>query len=217
MKNLLIKEFRLASSPLTYVFLAAAFMTMLPGYPILMGSFFICLGIFHSFRNAREANDTLYSVLLPVEKGDFVRAKYAFTCLVQIAGFAICCVLTGIRMTVLSGSAPYVSNALMNATPVYLAFVLLVFASFNIIFVGGFFRTAYIFGKPFLFFCACAMLITAVAEALLHIPGLEFLHSPACDRPAVQFASLAAAAVLYSVLTALSYVKSRRTFEMIDL
>ena len=50
MKNLLIKEVRLAASPLAFFFLAAAFMTMLPGYPILMGAFFICMGIFHSFQ-----------------------------------------------------------------------------------------------------------------------------------------------------------------------
>ena len=50
MKNLLIKDFRLSASALTYGFLAASLMTMLPGYPILMGAFFICLGIFHSFQ-----------------------------------------------------------------------------------------------------------------------------------------------------------------------
>ena len=54
MKKLLIKEFRLAASPLSFVFTAAALMTMLPGYPILMSAFFICLGLFYSFLNARE-------------------------------------------------------------------------------------------------------------------------------------------------------------------
>ena len=39
MKNLLIKEFRLSASALTYGFIAASLMTMLPGYPILMGAF----------------------------------------------------------------------------------------------------------------------------------------------------------------------------------
>ena len=54
MKNLLIKDLRLSASALTYGFLAASLMTMLPGYPILMGAFFICLGIFHSFQDGRE-------------------------------------------------------------------------------------------------------------------------------------------------------------------
>ena len=80
MKNLLNKELRLAASPLSYIFLVAALMTLLPGYPILMGAFFICLGVFQSFKYARESNDVLYSVLLPVKKSDFVRSKFAFTC-----------------------------------------------------------------------------------------------------------------------------------------
>ena len=94
MKKLLIKEIRLAASPLSFIFIAAALMTMLPGYPILMSAFFICLGLFYSFLNAREMNDVLYTVMLPVGKHDFVRAKYAFAVLIQLAGLLIgsdCC------------------------------------------------------------------------------------------------------------------------------
>ena len=138
MKNLLIKEVRLAASPLSYIFLAAAFMTMLPGYPILMGAFFICFGLFHTFQNAREANDTLYTVLLPVRKSDFVRAGFAFISVIQLAGFIICAALTAVRMTVFSTAKPYLNNALMNATPVFLAFVLLIYCAFNMIFAAGF-------------------------------------------------------------------------------
>ncbi|MGO3548708.1 MAG: ABC-2 transporter permease, partial [Paucilactobacillus nenjiangensis] len=60
MKNLLIKEIQLTSMPITFIFLLFAFMTLIPGYPILMGAFFICLGIFFSFQNGRETNDILY-------------------------------------------------------------------------------------------------------------------------------------------------------------
>ena len=84
MTNMLNKEFKLCASPLSWIFLLAAGMTLLPGYPILMGAFFVCFGVFHSFQNARESNDVLYTVLLPVRKADFVRAKYAFTCCLEI-------------------------------------------------------------------------------------------------------------------------------------
>ena len=53
MTKLLNKEFRLCASPLSWIFLAAAGMALLPGYPILMGAFFVCFGVFHSFQNAR--------------------------------------------------------------------------------------------------------------------------------------------------------------------
>ena len=68
MKKLLIKEIRLAASPLSFLFLAFSVMALIPGYPILVGSFFVCFGIFHSFQATRETNDILYSVLLPLSK-----------------------------------------------------------------------------------------------------------------------------------------------------
>ena len=216
MKNLLIKEMRLASSPLSFIFLSAALMTLLPGYPILMSAFFICFGIFHSFQNARESNDTLYSVLLPVKKGDIVKAKYAFICLIQLAGFFLCSALTALRMTVLSGAKPYVTNALMNATPVYLAFILLIYTAFNILFAGGFFKTAYKIGFPFLHFGIAVFLLIVIAETLPHLPGLKYLHSPAGEKIGIQFIALAICLVIYTVATFFACNKSMRRFEKID-
>ena len=130
MKNLLTKELRLFASILSYLFLAFAFMTLIPGYPILLGSFFVCLGIFQSFQTVRENNDVLYTVLLPVEKADAVRAKYIFVCFIEILAWLLMAVLTALRMTVLSGAGPYVSNPLMDANLVYLAWAAVVFALF---------------------------------------------------------------------------------------
>ena len=217
MKNLLIKDMRLASSPLSFIFLVASLMTMLPGYPILMSAFFICFGIFHSFQNAREANDTLYSVLLPVKKSDFVKAKYAFICLIQLAGFLLCSALTALRMTALSDAKPYVTNALMNATPVYLAFILLIYTAFNILFAGGFFKTAYKIGVPFLHFGIAVFLLTAAAETLPHLPGLAFLHSPAGEKSGIQLLALAICVVIYAAATYAACKNSERRFEKIDL
>ena len=217
MKYLLIKELRLAASPLSYIFLAASLMTMLPGYPILMSAFFICFGVFHSFQNAREANDTLYTVLLPVKKKDFVRAKFFFTCLIQAAGFILCAALTALRMTLLADATPYVGNALMNATPYYLAFVLLIFTAFNVLFVGGFFKTGYKIGIPFLIFGIAVFLLVIPAEILPHIPGFTFLRTPAGERLGVQFILLLAAVVVWGISTVLACRKAENRFEKIDL
>ena len=217
MKNLLIKEIRLSSSPLSYIFLSASVMTLLPGYPILMSAFFICFGVFHSFQNARESDDVLYSMLLPIPRNDFVRAKFAFTCLIQLSGFALCSALTVLRMTALSAAAPYIGNALMNATPVFLAFELLIFAAFNVLFVGGFFKTAYKIGMPFLFFGIAVFLLTAIAEVLPHLPGLEFLHAPAGERLGIQLCALLAAAVGYAALTLVACRRAERRFGKLDL
>lgn len=217
MKNLLIKDLRLAVSPLSWVFLIASFMTLLPGYPILVGAFFVCLGVFQTFRNARESNDTLYTVLLPVKKSDAVASRYLLVCLFQLLGFAVMAILTAVRMTALSGAEVYRQNALMNASPLFLAFALLIFAAFNVLFAGGFYRTAYGLGVPFLSFGIAAFLLVAVAETLHYLPGLAFLNTPAGERLGLQYALLAAAAAVYALASFLSCRASERRFERIDL
>ena len=217
MTNLLTKEIKLCASPLSWIFLAAAGMTLLPGYPILMGAFFVCFGVFHSFQNAREANDVLYTVLLPVRKRDFVRAKFAFTCCIQLLGFVLMAALTALRMTGLAGAGPYVTNALMNATPLFLAFSLLIFTAFNVFFLGGFFATGYKLGMPFLRFGIATLALIAVGESLHFFPGLAFFNAPAGERLGLQLALLGAAAVVYALGSFLSCRACMARFERIDL
>ena len=217
MKSLLNKDIRLWASPLAWIFLIAAGMTMLPGYPILVGSFFVCFGIFQSFQSGRENNDTLYSALLPIRKVDVVRSKYSFTIMIQMIGFIVMSILTLLRMTCMADSAVYQSNAMMNATPYYLGFVFLIFSAFNVFFLGGFFKTAYKIGIPFLFYGITTFLIIAVGEVLHHLPGLSYLHTQGGEKIGVQLCFLAICAMIYLFGTLLSCRASMRTFEQIDL
>ena len=54
MNALLKKELRLSTLLLTWLFIGFGAMTLIPGYPILCGAFFITLGIFQRTRSARE-------------------------------------------------------------------------------------------------------------------------------------------------------------------
>ena len=217
MKSLLNKDIRLWASPLAWIFLLAAGMTMLPGYPILVGSFFVCFGIFQSFQSGRENNDILYSVLLPIRKVDVVRSKYRFTVMIQMIGFVIMAALTVLRMTCMADSAVYRMNALMNATPYYLGFALLVFTAFNVFFVGGFFKTAYKIGIPFLIYGIATFLIIAIGETMHHLPGLSYLHTQGGEKLGIQFAFLAICVLVYVLGTLLSCKASMHKFERIDL
>ena len=107
MNKLLKKELRLTAAPITYFFLTFALMTLIPGYPILVGRFFITLGIFYTFQMARESNDILYTALLPCKKQDVVRAKYTFCVLIELLGWLLCAALTAVRLTALREVAVY--------------------------------------------------------------------------------------------------------------
>ena len=217
MKSLLNKDIRLWASPLAWLFLLAAGMTMLPGYPILVGSFFVCFGVFQSFQSGRENNDILYSALLPIRKVDVLRSKYRFTVMIQMIGFAVMAALTLLRMICMADSAIYQTNALMNATPYFLGFVLLIFTSFNIFFVGGFFKTAYKIGIPFLIYGSATFLIIAVGEVLHHLPGMSYLHTQSGEKIGMQLCFLVICAIIYLGGTLLSCRTSMRRFEQIDL
>ena len=217
MNTLLKKEMRLSALLLTYLFIGFAFMTLLPGYPILCGVFFITLGIYQSFQNARESNDIVFSALLPIAKRDVVKGKYQFCVLIELCGFFMMAILTLVRMTILSGSAVYHRNALMNANPFFLGMALLIFGMFNLIFVGGFFRTAYSLGKPFVTYIITCFLIIGIAEALHHIPGLEPLNAFGTDHIGLQLSALIAGILLYILLTIVSYNRACKNFNIIDL
>lgn len=217
MKKLLTKELKLFTAPLTYFFIAFALMTLLPGYPILCGAFFVCLGIFKSFQTGRETNDILYTVLLPIKKSDAVKARFVFVAFIELVSFAVMAVLTVARMTVLSDAAPYVQNALMSANPVFLAFTLLIFAMFNLIFVRGYFRTAYATGKPFIVFIVIAFVIIGIAEALHHVPGLAFVNAISGEGMAANYIILAIGAIMYALITLLAFKASCKSFETVDL
>jgi len=217
MSKLLHKELKLSASKLSFLFIAFGLMTLIPGYPILVGAFFISFGIFQSFQSARETNDILYSALLPVSKSEVVKGKYAFSVFIELCGFLLMGAMTVLRMTVFYDSVVYRSNALMNANFVYLGFSLLIFGCFNAIFIGGFFRTAYYYGKPFVCFIIAAFIFVGIGETLHHIPGFEALNAFGFEHMSVQATALAAGVILYTVLTLLSLEASIKNFEKTDI
>ncbi|NLX78032.1 MAG: ABC-2 transporter permease [Clostridiaceae bacterium] len=217
MYKLLRKELKLSASPLSYLFIAFGLMTLLPGYPILVGAFFISFGIFQSFQTAREANDIQYSALLPISKADVVRSKFAFSIFIEMCGFSVMTIMTVLRMTVLADSAVYRNNALMNANLIFLGFALLIFGCFNAIFICGFFKTAYYYGKPFVLYILVAFIIIGIAETLHHIPGLEAVNAFGFDNISLQLAGLISGAALYVLFTLIALKKSIKRFEVVDL
>ncbi len=217
MRKMLKKEMTLSASFLSYLFIAFALLAFCPGYPILLSAFFVCLGLFQSFQYAREANDIVYSSLLPVPKADVVRGKYAFCVLIELCAFILSAIVTLLRMTALSEAAAYRANALMNANPAFLGFMMLIFGLFNAIFVRGFFRTGYYFAKPFVAFIIVSFVVVLIAEALHHVPGLEAVNAFGFEHAVLQAAILAAGAVVFVLLTLVSEKSAIRLFEKVDL
>lgn len=216
MRNVLRKEMRLSASILSYLFIAFGLMFLLPGYPVLMGPFFVGLGLFQSFQWAREANDITFSALIPIAKKDIVKGRYLFVCMIEGLSLLVMALCVALRMA-FSDSPVYRNNAMMNANLFALSMAFLLFALFNLIFVGGFFKTAYKIGRPFVSFIIVCLLVTFAAEALHHIPGLERLNAFGTDDILLQLLLLLAGIIVFWLITVLSYKRSCRHFEIIDI
>ncbi len=217
MKELLKKEFTLTAGTVTYLFIAFGLMAFIPGYPILVSAFFVCLGIQITFQFAREHNDVLYTVLLPVNKSDAVKARYLFCVCIQMMSFLVSSVVAALRMTALREVTVYKENVMLSANLTFLAFMLIIFMLFNVIFVGYFFKTAYKYGKGFVIFAIAAFIVVGIAETLHHIPGLEFLNAVSGSGVLIQIGVFGVGILLYAIGTLLSVNTSIKKFEKLDL
>ena len=217
MRNILLKECKLSAHILSFLFIAFGLMFFIPGYPVLCSAFFVTLGIFQSFQNAREANDIVFSALLPIAKKDVVKGKYLFVCFIEACSLLVMVVAVLIRATALADSPVYRSNALMNANGFALGAAFFIYGLFNWIFVGGFFKTAYKFGRPFVIHIIVTFLVIALAETLHHVPGLSALNAFGWEHIGLQLALLCTGIIAYLLMTVLSYKKACRNFEKIDL
>lgn len=217
MLKLLKKEMQLTASPLSYLFVFFGLMAFLPGYPILASSFFLCLGLFQSFQSAREANDLTYTMLLPIAKGDAVKARYLFCMVIEGCYILVTTIPVVLRMSLLSEVSVYRNNPLMNANLVYLGFALVILGLFNWIFVGGFFKTAYKLGKPFVAFIFAAFAVTGLAETLFHIPGFSTLNAFGFTHLPLQAGVLMGGLMAFVLLSVISMHRAVQNFQRIDL
>ena len=181
MKNLLFKELRLFAAPYAYLFLLAAAMVLIPGYPILISTYFLAFGVFQSFQTVRETHDLLFTALLPLPKNGIVRGKFAFSGAYLAVGLLLQTAFAALRL-LWQANPPYSTNPLLPPNLFFFGASLLMIALFFRVFLAGFFR-----------FILVSLAVVAAAEALPHFPGLAALGS--LDPQTLPLRALAAAAL----------------------
>lgn len=214
MKALLYKQLKLTCHPMTLVFLLSGVFLLIPSYPYTVAFFYVTLGIFFMFMNAREQRDGDYCALLPVRKRDGVKASCVFSVLIQLLSL-----VAAVPFAVLSARInPKGTNlAGLDANVALFAMALLVFAAFNLVFWPSFYRTGYKVGISFVKASIVTALLAICDIALPHFPGLGWLDGMDTASCLRQLPLLIAAAVLYAVVTVLAYRRAARNYEKVDL
>ena len=156
----------------------------------------------------------VFTVLLPVKKTDAVTAKYLFCLINEVIALLLIAAFIPVKRVLCSAAPEVYTFSLMSTNLTALGFYALIFAAFNVLFLGGFFKTAYKIGKPFIIFCIVAFILVFLGETLHHIPGLENLNDYSL------FPSVIPCVIGLFVLafgTLLSLNSAKKSFETIDL
>lgn len=214
MKALIQKEWRLAMTPLPFVFLLGSLLLLIPSYPYYVTFFYTGLGIFFFFQSCRENRDTAYMLLLPVTKDQMVSARVRTVVTIQLLQVAACIPVMAVR-----GLYGQIKNPVgMEANVAFLGVSLVLLGVFNILFLPMHYKNGYDLGKPFLCASIVQFLLIALLEVVQHIPPiLAYTDSMAWTDQLRQLPVLAVGAILYALLTLRARKRSQTRFQQVDL
>lgn len=213
--KLLKKEFTLTMHPTVPVMLLLGTMVLIPNYPYLVAFFYVTLSLFFTCLNARENNDAVFSLSLPVRKTDLVRSRILFACIIELLS-----VLIAAPFTVLSAKiAPQGNAAGMDANMVLLGQGLLLFGLFNLVFFTSYYKDISKVGVPFVIACAVSFALVAVDICLCYaVPYVKnVLDTPGFANAAPKAVCLIAGALSFAALTLAAYQIGAKRFLKLDI
>lgn len=222
--KLLKKELCLGNASQTVIWTICCFgMYFIPSYPMYVGPFYMTLCIMMTFALNQSSHDILYTALLPVKKIDVVKARFMYCGMMEL--FAFICALLG--WCIRSAAGFPANTAGIELTLAYFGFQMIIFAIFNLIFLGNVYKDPlkpglrYIAAAVAYFICyaACELPVWAYyanAENSLAKVG-ELFTSRDTQFIIPQLIILAAGIVIYAVSWCLTFRRAARQFEKYDL
>lgn len=212
-RNLMIKELKLALHPASIMFMFFGAMLLIPSYPYPVAFFYVCLGIFFVCLSGRENSDIFYTMLLPVRKRDFVKARMTTVALLQVLQLAI-----AIPFAILRSFFGVPNSAGMDANTALFGFALMDFTAFNILFFTSYFRSPQKVGKAFLLGSIGLFVMVLVEEATtFFVPFMMALDTPDPVNLRAKLTVLAIGLLAYAASMPLIYLSSASRFEALDL
>lgn len=216
MKNLLMKELRLALQPPAVLFLFLSAMLLIPSYPYYVVFFYTGLGIFFCCQLGRENNDIFFTLSLPVRKRDAVTARMLLAVLLESVQLLLAVPFAFLRQSfVFLGGNPVG----MDANIALFGIGLMLLGVFNLTFFTSYYRNPQKVGMAFVKGCIVFTVFMLAAEVCTHVVPFfrEKLDTMGGAFLAEKLLVLAVGGVLYASLTALAWHRAVRSFEKLDL
>lgn len=214
-KNLLYKEFKLSLHPTSLIFFALTAMLLIPNYPYYVVFFYTCLGVFFMCLQGRENHDIFYSLLLPIEKKDLVKARMGAVVLVELAQ-----VILAIPFMVLRGLMPLPGNQVgMDANWSLLGLSLVMLGLFNFVYFVYYYKHPQKVGTAFAWGSVVITLFMVISEAASHVVPFvaKVLDGPNAEHTLAKLLTLLIGLLIFALITYVAYRKSAHSFEALDL
>lgn len=215
MKNLLKKEILLTMHPTAILFLFLSALLIVPNYPYYVTFFYTGLAVFFTCLNGRENNDVFYTMTLPVAKKDIVKARFTLIIILELLQMLIAVPFAFIRQNIgLPGNVVG-----MDANIAFFGFSFILLGIFNVVFFGIYYKDVKKVGKPFAVSSVVIFVYICIAEICAHIVPFVRDCLDTSDNMYVmeKLVVLIAGIIIYAVMTAIIYKKSRRNFEVYDI
>jgi hypothetical protein len=215
MNKLLYKEFKLSVHLTSYLFLFLGAMLLIPNYPYYVVLFYQTLGIFFMFITGNATNDVYFTTLLPIRKRDAVKAR-----VITIIIFELLQIIVSIPFAILRYVINPAQNAAgMEANIAFFGLAFMMFGVFNVVFLPGFYKTAYKTGAPYLWSCLAMVLFVAIVEAVIQlVPDVQMaLDTTSTAFLPQQLFVLIVGIIVFGVLTVIAHTQSVKRFEQLDL
>lgn len=215
MIKLLKKEFMLAMHPIAPMMLLLSAMVLIPNYPYIVIFFYISMAVFFTCLSGRENNDVIYSLNLPVAKKNIVKARFAFTIILELVQLFMM-----IPLAVLSQNInPTGNQAGMDANISLFALAFVVYGLFNFVFLGSYYQDVSKVGIAFVKSSVLLFILTGLD--LVSTYAIPFVRD-VLDTSDPEFllqktVFLLLGFLFYVLLTAFIYQKSTVNFEKQDL
>lgn len=215
MTNLLYKEFKLVIHPLYHLIPLFGALLLIPTWVYFVAlMYFLFIAIPNILVNAKAQNDTGFSVLLPVRKGDVVKARVLSMATLEVIQVAVAAVFVAISLTYYRQG-----NFFIDANIAYLGCALAMYGVFNLVFFPLFYRTAHKVGVPLMIALVASFLFSTIIELLVVLSpaAAKVLDGRTPDALMRQIPVLAAGMAVFAFLTWLGFHFSAKNFEKVDL
>lgn len=218
-KNLIVKDLRMAVHPSTFIyFVLAPGMLFIPQYPRPIGYLYIIIAFMNMFTLDNANKDREFCGLLPVTKNECVRARVITVCLIELAMMLVTvpfCFLSN-AMFNKSGIA---NHGGMNINLTLFAIVLIGYAIANLIIIPGGYKGNFKVTARSLIAIAVYMVVTIALENLVCRPlgGQSFLNGTSAADLARQLPILLASLAVYVIMNAVTCRIACANFEKAEI